>query len=261
MSTKLRAKHGSRAGFGGVVAALALALATPAAACEVPLIGRGVPATADADGDLRLEDGRRVRLAGVALDPGLSAALASAIAESAIGRPVVLNGPPAADRYGRLAAIVRFEPGAPSLQQVLVERGLALVRPEEGVSSCLPALLQAEAKARRARLGLWAASLPNAADVEAIRRHSGRFLAFEGEILAVGEGRSVDYLNFGPVWRQDVTVRVPREQRAAFIAAGKDPAGLAGRKVRVRGTVFEQDGPAVEARWPEQIEVEGDAGQ
>jgi hypothetical protein len=43
--------------------------------------------------------------------------------------------------------------------------------------------------------------------------------------------------------------------RKLFRGAGVDPAGLDGRRIRVRGWLRSRNGPMIEATHPEQIEL------
>jgi hypothetical protein len=76
-------------------------------------------------------------------------------------------------------------------------------------------------------------------------------------VLRVTERRDRLYLDFGPDWRRDFTVSIAKRDRAAFRAAGIDPAGLLDASVRVRGWVRVHNGPMIEATHPEQIELIG----
>lgn len=211
-------------------------------------------------GDLRLADGRIVRLAGVATQfavPGHAEGLDIALAELAVGRTVLVASDGGADRYGRLSGVVRVEgAGEYSLQQALVELGLAAMRPEPGYPDCAAELEAVEADARRARRGIWEHLPLDAGVPERVRDEIGRFTVVEGRIFAAGTGGNSAYLNFGRTWREDVTVRVPDSARPALTAAGLEPETLAGRRVLVRGVVEEAGGPLIEVRRPEQMRVE-----
>lgn len=239
------------------------AAAKPAASATPPpcpdaFAPAGRIAAVEPGGDLRLAEGGVLRLAGLsragaAEGPGFRAALA----ELTVGREVELApaGPP--DRYGRRAGVLRIAgaaaPAQRSLQETLLARGLLALRPEAGVRGCLARWRAAEADARRARLGIWRALPLPARDVAAIRARQGLFTIVEGRILSVGNRRTLDYLNFGPVWRQDMTGQVTRAARDALEAAGTPATALAGRRVTLRGTVFEAGGPAIEIVLAEQI--------
>ncbi|MFD2032771.1 nuclease [Ancylobacter dichloromethanicus] len=219
-------------------------------------------------GDLVLADGTVLRLAGLAGGgAGAEVVWRAWLIRRVAGRDIVFaaSGPP--DRYGRRPVFARdiAVPGgaaAPvaSLQQALLGEGLALARPEASVLGCLPALLEAEASARRARRGLWRRLPLDARNVAAIRAEQGRFTIITGRILDVGKTSRVDYLNFGRVWRQDMTGRIEAPGRIALEARGFAPGDLAGRRVTLRGTVFESGGPAVAIRRAGQLDLDDDVG-
>lgn len=242
---------------------LALAPAAHAGACAPAAVEHGEIAGLAGGGDLRLIDGRVVRLAAIATDFGNedhAEALRTALGEMAVGRRVEIASAGAhADRYGRIAGMVRVEGMAEgeTLQDALVGLGLAVAWPEDGYVPCAAALGDAEEAARAASLGLWAVLPADGADPDAVRRMTGRLGVVEGRIFAAGSGRNSDYLNFGRIWREDVTVRIPRRAKARFVEAGLTPESLARRRVLVRGVIFEAGGPAMELRWPEQLRVEG----
>ncbi|MFK8253286.1 thermonuclease family protein [Ancylobacter terrae] len=250
----------------GAALALAASLGGTALGCDLParLDGRVVSLTPG--GELGLADGRTVRLAAVSLDsadPDHAGALATALRELALGRDITVAMPAETlDRHGRLGGLVTFAgKDGETLQATLAGLGLALARPEEGFLYCLDDIHAQERLARAAGYGLWERGGLDAADVGAIRGRSGHFAVIEGRIHDIGEGRSLRFLNFGPVWRHDLTVRIPRESDPAFVAAGIDASALAGQRVRVRGVVFEAGGPAIDVRWPAQIErTEGGGG-
>lgn len=238
--------------------ALTDAASTQAAAEACPGLppARARVASVSPAGDLVLADGTVLRLAGLAgggarAEVGWQRELARRVA----GRDIVFAAGPGRDRYGRRAALARGEGDAGTLQQALLAEGLALARPEQAFLGCLPSWLDAEARARHEKRGIWRRLPLDARDIAALRAAQGRFTIVAGHILDVGKTSRVDYLNFGRVWRQDMTGRVETEGRAALEARGLDVAKLAGRWVRLRGTVFEAGGPAITLRRAEQIDL------
>jgi len=212
----------------------------------------------DATGDLVLADGSVLRLAALAVaspDEKARTAFAVHLREAVAGREVVVAmGEPASDRYGRLAGIVTIAGAAESIQQRLLHEGLAVARPEPGYLGCMDGLLAAERPARDARRGLWARLPLDAHDAAAVSAQNGRFTIIAGRIVGVGQGRTLDYLNFGRAIRHDTTLRLGRESRAALEASGVTLDSLAGRQVSARGVVFEAGGPAIDIRDIEQFE-------
>lgn len=208
-----------------------------------------------ASGDLILSDARIARLAGLALSADMQP-LRAALEQLAVGRAVAIApSSPSPDRYGRLAGLIRVGDEGETLQQALLVRGLALAQPEEGTLGCMAQHVEAERPAREKRLGMWARMPLAARDIAALNARQGRFTILTGRVRSVGKGRGVDYLNFGPIWRQDMTVRLDSRTRAAFEQADLPLEAFAGRQITVRGPVFEAGGPAIEVRWVEQIEA------
>lgn len=258
------------AAIGLLVPGAVLAASPPPASVSAPCLpaplARGHVADVTASGDLVLDDGSVLRPAGLAGGgAGTTVSWRLALVARIAGREIAFAAGPARDRYGRRAALIA-DPGAtavaeeaPTLQQALLREGLALARPEDAVLACLPAWLAAEAEARRDRRGLWRQLPLAAANIAALRAQQGRFTIVAGHILDVGKTARVDYLNFGRVWRQDMTGRVEAEGQASLAARGLASADLAGRLVRLRGTLFEAGGPAITVRRAEQIELAGDA--
>jgi hypothetical protein len=140
----------------------------------------------------------------------------------------------------------------------MVARGLARVYSFADNRACTPELLAAESEARAKRLGVWGSSayrIVEAVDLERLDRLIHTYQLVEGRVVAVGEGRIRIYLNFAQDWRRDFTLSVERKAVGAFAAAGIDLRSLAGKRVRVRGTLAWRNGPMIEASHPEQIEL------
>jgi endonuclease YncB( thermonuclease family) len=202
-----------------------------------------------------LADGSRLRLAGIEA-PGEGPAAEAARRELGAlvaGRRVEAREA-RADRHGRALAQLVREDGL-WVQAELLRRGHARVRTRPEDRDRARALLEAEAEARERRLGLWALAAFRVRDAAGRPGPPDRFHVVEGTVLAAGSARGRVYLNFGPDRRADFTAVVESRDLRAFRAAGLDPAGLAGRRVRVRGWLFERDGPMVELTHPEQVEL------
>jgi endonuclease YncB( thermonuclease family) len=157
------------------------------------------------------------------------------------------------DRYGRLLAHAVRDDGR-WLQRDLLEKGLARVYTLPDNRALIPELLAAEAHARTQRRGLWALPDYAVASPETVR--TGGFAIVEGKVLNQSRGGGPVYLNFGKTWKTDFTVRIERADRPRFSGEGDMP-NYAGKRVRVRGWVFDRDGPMIDATHPEQIEILG----
>ena len=204
-------------------------------------------ASTPGEGRLPLADGRSLRLSGLDIEtvrvPELSGTDAILLADAGL------------DRHGDLRGDLVVE--GESLAERLVAAGAARVRPAPPDRACYATLLALEASARRAGLGLWAEpgySIEDASDPAAVARLDGRFAIVEGRVRHVGIGRDQIWIDFGDVWREDVTLVVPGRDRARFEAAGLTPEILRGRRVRARGVVTIKDGPRIDLASPAALE-------
>lgn len=162
------------------------------------------------------------------------------------------------DRYDRaVAQAYRAQDGA-WLQATLVASGKARVLSHKDNHLAAPALLELEAGAREAGLGLWSdpANHVRDTDPDALAQDIGSVQLVEGRVIEVTRLRSGrTYINFGADYRTDFTVVVEAADEAAFEAAGRPLADLAGHRVRVRGWIEAENGPMIRIDHPERIEM------
>jgi len=233
------------------------------ASCSGPIENTGARLLRlDKNGALVLSDSRVVHLEGIRLPAGtLDRAPQSFVDESRAavaalvkGSPLTLRSlPPKIDRHGRLRAQAFV--GEVWIQEFLLNRGLARVSIAPDRTDCASELFAAEAQARIARRGLWAAPAYAVRDPSNVQRDIGTFQIVEGKVLntSVKNGRA--YLNFGANWRRDFTLTVDPDDMPNFRAVGVDPKSYAGQTIRVRGWVQWHNGPEIEAANPQGIEV------
>ena len=237
-------------------------------ACELVPGGSGTVA-AIVDGDtLVLTDGRVVRLAGVEAPksflarPGADIGALEDAARNGFERLVAAktielrHGQYTGDRHGRILAHLYREDGT-WVQAAMVAAGLARVRPFAEDHSCLEGLIAGENEAREARRGLWRSdefSVISAYDSSLIER-KGLYVLVEGRVLSVGRGTRVKFLNFGHYWRRDFTVLVDASVARGLAERGVAMESLAERRVRVRGVLEENGGPAIRLSDPGDIEI------
>jgi endonuclease YncB( thermonuclease family) len=239
------------------IAAIDPAMAVP---CSFQQQGEGrVAAVIDAR-SFRLTDGREIRLAGI--EPVASEAASRTAGLSAViaGHDVTLYGEDdAPDRYGRQPAFVFLDGAGNSVQAMLLEQGEALASADVADKDCAAALLAAEAAARDAKRGTWAASavIKNAESPGDILAGNGRFMLVEGRVLSVRQAGATTYLNFGRNWTRDFAVTISRRSLASFEAAGIAPKSFENRRIRVRGFVETRTGPRIELVRVGQIELLG----
>ena len=227
------------------------------------------------DGDtLELEDGRRLRLAGIEAakppasggvdaEPGrrwsLAEAASAALTELALGRELTIHGEGRreahTDRHGRLVAQLVRDDGL-WLQGELLARGHARVHTQPDTRALAREMLAVEAKARAAERGIWRTRVyaVRPAEPDALLRVRDSFQIVEGRVLRVTKAGNEAYLDFGEDWRTDVTVHIARGPLGDVRKAGIDPLSYEGRTVRVRGWVGLRSGPMIEITHPEQIE-------
>jgi hypothetical protein len=245
-----------------LLAALLLVLATDRPAAAQRMLGLevgGPPALRQTWPlvELALEDGATAVLADITV-PEATAAAVPATLGPLLGRAMVVaerERPP--DRYARLP-VLATDPEGRSLQAALLEAGLALVQPLPGAEpDVLDRLLEAERRAERAGRGLWRdrAAIVVGSDPALAAEAVGRFVLIEGRVLQASAQQRYLYLNFGLDWRTDTTARIDRETLRAMQRAGFDPATLEGRRVRLRGTLFAENGPMIELWTQKGIEI------
>jgi endonuclease YncB( thermonuclease family) len=244
-------------------------------ACGADDIARGTVSRVTDGRTVTLDDGREVRLAAIEVPPlndpdgspnaaGLAAK--DGLAALAQGDRVVLRrAETASDRYGRLFAYAFVERDDDRLfvQDEMLGAGLARAGDRIGSQSCARELLNHEAEARAAKLGLWADPYYDVLHAETpvdVLAHRGRYALVEGKVVSVRESGSVIYVNFGQRWSECFAVTISKRNARSFAAAGLDLNSLTGRRVRVRGWVEQRGGtdngtPRIEAVRPEQIET------
>ena len=245
-----------------VLASLLAAASARAQACELPSQNEARIAAAIDARTLRLDDGRELRLAGLAPLPPEHAARATAALDRLVGESITLQGDSdAPDRYGRQTLLVRRAGSAMSVQTELLAQGDALA--DLTLPGCASLFRQAEATARRDRRGVWADSkvIKNAESADDILAGVGHFAIVEGRVLSVRQSGSVTYVNFGRRWTRDFAVTMPSRVLPSFEAAGLPPKAFAGQRLRIRGFLERRGGPTagprIEATQPGQIEIVG----
>jgi endonuclease YncB( thermonuclease family) len=248
------------------VCALAIMVAGAAraddkAACSPDVIGSATVQSVIDGRTVTLDDGRELRLPGIEVpENDGNAAAARAALEKRVARQEVLllQMGPASDRYGRLTAGLTLADNENPVQLELLADGLALSASTAANTGCSVAFLNAEKAARVAGFGLWKTAYytkTNAEDPSGVLAFRGHFAVVEGKVLSVRESGSVVYVNFGRRWSEDFTVTTLKRNERTFEAAGLPLKKLAGRRIRVRGTVEERGGPWIEVIHPGQIEI------
>ena len=255
------------------VLAAAVSVATAASGCDGLAEGPEGVVTEVVDGNtVRLDSGIVVRLLGIAAPrPGgprgqaaepLATEARAALSAKVAGKTVRLGlDDEETDRYGRMEAqLFIADPDGSWVQQAMVVEGLARAYVTPTSRRCANELMASEAVARQNGVGIWSDpyySVRDASDPAALAGRDGRYEIIEGNVLGTGETQGRVYIDFGRVWKDDVTATLDRKALALVAATSIDPLSLRGRRVRIRGWLQSHDGPLVELAVPEQIEVLG----
>jgi endonuclease YncB( thermonuclease family) len=208
---------------------------------------------------VRLADGREVLLTGLARPAAKDAA--TALSAMVGDRDVVLRGPDdSPDRYGRQSLFVFVDGAEQSVQEGLLTRGEAVYSGLVADAACGANLSQAEAIARTARRGVWAApdAIKNAERAGDILAVAGQFAVVEGKVVSVRQAGTTFYVNFGRRWTEGFAVTISGRMIAPLEAAGVVPKSLENRRIRVRGWVEQRGGPRIELFRAGQVEVIAD---
>lgn len=211
-------------------------------------------------GDILLVSGQKIRLADIALpETGPWRQNARNALQDLAGQEASASMANTADRWGLQSATIML--GNDDLATRLVLKGLAIVNPGEAAQLCNPSLLSTEQQARKNRSGLWGDpdnQPASAQNPEQLLQRIGLFTLVEGRIHSVGVRQKWTYLNFGRDWKKDFTATISSTVWARIEKRGLTAANLKGKRVLIRGLVRRWNGPSLEIRTPEMIEVRGD---
>jgi hypothetical protein len=84
-------------------------------------------------------------------------------------------------------------------------------------------------------------------------QHIGEYGAVSGRVHSVAIKREQTYINFGEDWKTDFTVYVPKATMKKMTPEAL--ALLAHRNVRVRGYIYDYNGPCITLLNPDQLEI------
>ena len=253
--------------LGRFAASFLLIIAGPAIAAEALISGGAARVAEIVDGDtLVLDDGRHVRLVGIQApklplgrphvkrQPFADQAK-TALEELTLGRTIRLSyGGRRMDRYDRQLAHLHDESGR-WVQGDLLFRGLVRVYSFRDNRTPVGDMLMLEREARAAGRGIWSHAFYRVRDTSETPKHLDSFQLVEGTVVDSAEVRGRTYLNFGEDWRSDFTVTVSPKDKRRFREEPFDLLALKGRRVRVRGWLYQRNGPMIDITHPEQIEL------
>jgi endonuclease YncB( thermonuclease family) len=217
--------------------------------------------------ELTLEDGRVLKLAGLDPphptpdDPELDIKAQQKLANWLVSRNISFRAVgPERDRWGRTPAFVfaGTEPAPLSVNESVLDAGLARFEPAPEAKPCRLRFLAAEAAGRAAALGLWSDpyyAVINAQDPVDFAERTATFAIVEGEVTNVESNAFRTTLFFGPRGTHRFSVTILQRNVKIFEAAGLDLRKLLGQSLRVRGLLDTRFGPQIEIASLDEIEM------
>ena len=202
-----------------------------------------------------LQSGPPVRLAGLEAPYGQMEYAPEAqlvLNDLAMGQAVqLLYGGARQDPYGRTLAHLKLQKSGLWLQRAMLEAGAARVRTYADNRALSRPMLDAEARARKAKRGLW--------DLLAYRVRLPEEAALDPYGFQIVEGRVTDVkpTDYGLTIDLEHWVRadIIRSAQGAFAAGGLTADALRGKLVRIRGPLRRGGGGALMTLdHPEQVE-------
>lgn len=142
-------------------------------------------------------------------------------------------------------------------QEAMLREGMARARPWKTNHARHAALYQAEEIGRKAKKGVWADKAGAIKRADTVTAEERGFQLVEGVVRSVGVTETRTYLNFGDDYRSDFTVQINADDLSAWTSADAPPDSLKGKRIRVRGFVYEAGGPMIRVDNPHSIEVLG----
>lgn len=239
-----------------------MAAAGPVHAADACPPAGGLPVMIDSvvgSDNMRLADGRVIRLAGIAVPPAAAPDARLFLLRITKSSEIRLHPQGVSpDRYGRVLARLSASENGQDLwiEQALIAAGLGLATLTPGENGCFSVLLTAEAEARRSRSGYWAVDgtmsiAPSRFDD--IAAAAGRFAVYEGKILRVAVRDYAIFLDFAEDWRRGLSIILPRRQRAEVEGVLGPMQGLTGKTVQIRGIV--ERGTALRLRLTQAAQI------
>lgn len=140
-------------------------------------------------------------------------------------------------------------------QEAMLREGMARARPWKDNHARYAALYTAEEIARKAKKGMWADKAYAIRKADTIEPDDSGFQIVEGVVRSLGQTEKKRYLNFGDDYRSDFTVSVDTEALPNWKAGDAPLDSLEGKRIRVRGYVYDSGGPLIRVDNPQSIEV------
>lgn len=169
-------------------------------------------------------------------------------------RVTLSHGGARGDRHGRTLAHLHTDDGTWA-QGEMLSRGLARVYTFPDNRAAAREMLDREAAARAAKRGIWALGYYRVQDADGRVGPPDTYQLVEGTVRQVADVRGRIFLNFGEDYRTDFTATIAPRDARTFSASDMDLKALEGKRLRLRGWLYERNGPAMDLTHPEQVEV------
>jgi len=223
--------------------------------------------------ELRLEDGRLLRLAG--FDPASSTPSTpdgedqarEALTQLLAGHPLTITKLSAApDRWGRLAVLAFIGDDQPGgVAAAAIASGLGRYLPEPAAHACRAILTTAEDTSRAQKLGLWADpyyAVLAASDLAGFAERAGTLVVAEGRVASVKTSPYRSQLIFagernGSRGSQLLSATLLPRTIKILEAHGVHVSSLTGQLLRIRGLLDLRFGPEIELLSPDDLDVLG----
>jgi len=258
-----------------LLALLFLLLALPARADDdeamneqdMHVIGHGTIKAILKSDMIELDDDTRYRLENILIPPYEDQPAVDELKKEFLGKPVTVYAfhPAKSDDAVNLPYAHVVTTKGDWVQQDLISKGLAWVFCTETSPQTVAILKQAEEKARVDKEGFWKDPAYSIKSPQEVGDFIDSYQIVEGQISAVGSRPGSNFIDFifARGKKRDFTIRF--ENTDVFesfwddpVTGGKDKDGLnqwAGRKVRVRGWVRNDHGPAIILTRKEQLDI------
>jgi len=160
------------------------------------------------------------------------------------------------NRHGAFNAVVKGKGSNKSVQEALLEEGLALVYFVDSPPDAKP-LFSAEGAARKNRVGIWQDDGFTIHDSSSIttgyEQYLNHFIIIEGVVDNIYRSKKNTYLNFGKDWKTDFTIQFDNKTLKKF--PGFIPDQLVGKRLRARGWLENYNGPFMKIFNPANVEI------
>jgi len=215
-----------------------------------------------------LENGKRIRLAGIEA-PHLSLnnpTLKSwPLAEESydfletliLGQKITAhhNRQDFKDRNGYILAHVYLDQPKAWVQEAMLKAGMARVQTYVHTRNYAEQMYKHEDTARTQKNGIWSRSFYKVYTHNWANKYIGRYQIIRGVVKNVTATGDKTYLNFGLNWRTDFTIAIDKKHLKLFETQNINPSHLKGREVVVRGWIRDWNGPLIDVSHPEQIQL------